>query len=68
MGAAYALLGLVVGIVINEAVRYGLRAHLYTRSARRELTLFSSATPTVAQHQPAQPLSRGFAAQDYYDR
>jgi len=68
MRLAYALLGLVVGIVLDEAVRRGLRTGLHARSPRRELTLFSSATPTVAQHQPAQPLSRGFSAQDYYDR
>jgi hypothetical protein len=57
MAALYALVGVVVGIVIDEVVRRGAR----------EVTGEPMASPGTCAGLPVQK-SCGFVAQDYYDR
>ncbi len=66
MRAAYALLGLVVGIVINEALRRGMRSAVEQRDPQCRQGQ-SSSRRGPKRSTGFTPRSQ-FTAQDYYDR
>lgn len=69
MGAAYAVLGLVVGIIMDEAIRRRVR-NSPKRSGLQPRPCQSQdlATRDSERAHPVPRLSRRFLAQDYYDR
>ncbi len=66
MRAAYALLGLVVGIVINEALRRGMRPANEQRDP--QCRLGQSRSRGKPKRPAGFPVRSQFVALDYYDR